>query len=99
MRDLQNGTKMDIRFATQDMVERARVEEEFQFLFANGDEFTFMNKETFDQIIVNRELIGDPAAFLADGMTVKAQMNEGKPLSIALPENVIMLITKTSFRS
>lgn len=95
MRDIIAGNKMDIRFSTQDMVERARVdEEEFQFLFANGDEYTFMNKQTYDQIVVSRELIGDPAAFLQDGMTVKAQMYEGKPLSITLPENVTMMIVE-----
>ena len=95
MRDIISGTKMDIRFATQDMVERARVdEEEFQFLFANGDEYTFMSNETYEQIIVNKDLIGAPAAFLKDGMVVIAQMNEGKPLSITLPEHVTMTIVE-----
>ncbi len=96
MRDILGGNKMDIRFSTQDVVERARVdEEEFQFLFANGDEYTFMNNETFEQIVVNKELIGEPAAFLQDGMKVMAQIHEGKPLSITLPENVTMMITES----
>lgn len=96
MRDILAGNKMDIRFSTQDMVERARVdEEEFQFLFANGDEYTFMNNETYEQIIVSKELIGEPAAFLQDGMKVMAQMHEGKPLSITLPETVTMMIVES----
>jgi elongation factor P len=96
MRDIQAGNKMDIRFATQDMVERVRIdEEEVQFLYANGDEYTFMNVQNYEQIILSKELIGDQAAFLQDGMICKAQMNDGKALSIALPEQVTMLITES----
>ncbi len=95
MRELQSGTKMDIRFATHDMVERVRVDsEEFQFLYGDGNEFTFMNSQTFDQIIVNKDLIGDPAAFLQDGMTVQVQMTDGKPLSVELPDTVVLTITE-----
>jgi elongation factor P len=95
MRDILGGNKMDLRFATQDMVERVRVEEqEFQFLYGDGNEFTFMNNETFDQITVSRDLIGDPAAFLQDGMIVQAQMHDGKALSVSLPETVVMTIVE-----
>ncbi len=95
MRDIMTGTKTDVRFATQDMVERARVEEmEYQFLFANEDEFTFMNNENYEQIIVMRDLIGDAAVYLQDGMIVSAQMHEGRALSITLPETVTMQIVE-----
>jgi elongation factor P len=95
MRDIQAGTKMDIRFATQDMVERARVdEEEYQFLFANENDYTFMNVKTYEQIIVNKDVIGDPAAFLQDGMVCIAQMYEGKALSVTLPDLVTMEIVE-----
>lgn len=95
MRDLNSGTKMDIRYSTQDMVERARVdEEEYQFLFATGDEYTFMNVETYDQIIVSKDTIGEQSAFLQDGMIVQASMYEGKALSVALPELVTMRIVE-----
>ena len=96
MRDIVAGNKMDIRFATQDMVERVRVEEEeFQFLYANGDHYTFMNIQNYEQMTVGKDLIGDAAAFLQDGMIVKAQMNEGKALSITLPETVTMTIVES----
>ena len=95
MRDLASGNKTNVRFATQDMVERARVDEtEFQYLYSNDDEYTFMNNENYEQITVNKDLIGDPAAFLQDGMMVMAQMYEGKPLSIALPDQVTMQIVE-----
>jgi elongation factor P len=95
MRDIMSGTKTDVRFATQDMVERARVEEmEYQFLFANEDEYTFMNNENYEQIVVSKDLIGEPAIFLQDGMIVTAQMHEGRALSITLPETVTMQIVE-----
>lgn len=96
MRDIIAGNKMDIRFATQDTVERVHIDEtEFQFLYADGTEYTFMNKETFEQITVNKDLIGSPAAFLQDGMTVKAQMHDNRPLSVALPETITMKIVES----
>lgn len=97
MRDIVAGNKMDIRFATQDMVERVRVdEEEIQFLFANDGHYTFMNTQNYEQVIVDRELIGEPAAFLQDGMVCKAQVSENKKiLSITLPEHVTMTIVES----
>ena len=96
MRDVVAGNKMDIRFATQDMVERIRIEEEeLQFLFANGNEYTFMNIQNYEQIIIDKELIGDAAVFLQDGMICKAQVSEGKVLSITLPETVTMTIVES----
>lgn len=95
MRDIMSGTKTDIRFATHDMVERARVEEmDFQFLFANDDECTFMNTDNYEQILVSKELIGDSAVFLQDGMMVTAQIYEGRALSVTLPETVVMQIVE-----
>lgn len=95
MRDVNAGNKTNVRFATQDMVERARIDDlEFQFLYANGDEYTFMNNESFEQMVLNRELIGEQAAFLQDGMMVKIQIYEGKALSVSLPETVIMEIVE-----
>lgn len=95
MRDIMAGNKMDIRFATQDMVERVRVDEEdFQFLFADGEHYTFMQVETYEQLVVDKELIGTPAAFLKDGMVCKMQMTDGRALSVTLPEQVTMEITE-----
>ncbi len=95
MRDIQAGNKMDIRFSTQDMVERVRVdEEEFQFLYASGDDCTLMNTQNYEQTTINKSLIGDSAVFLQDGMLCKAQVSEGKILSITLPETVTMLIVE-----
>ena len=95
MRDIASGNKTDVRFATHDMIERARVdEEEYQFLYANDQEYTFMHLENFEQLIVAKDMIGDPAAFLKDGMICQMQMYEGRPLNVTLPETVTMEIVE-----
>src|SRR5215469_15332634 len=69
MRDLRAGNKTIERFRTQETVERVRLDEkEMQFLYTEDDQATFMDNDTFEQITVPRELIGDPADFLQEGM-------------------------------
>lgn len=95
MRDIATGTKTDVRFATQDMVERARVDElEYQYLFNADGQYTFMDNETYEQIVVSQDIIGDSHIYLQDGMTVIAQIYEGRALSITLPEQVTMEIVE-----
>ena len=69
MRDLRGGTKSSERFRTQETVERVRLDEkEMQFLYMEGEIATFMDNDNYEQISVGRDLIGDPADFLRDGM-------------------------------
>jgi len=91
MRDLRSGTKSSDRFRTQETVERVRLDEkEMQFLYMEGDLATFMDNETFEQLTVPREMIGEPADFLRDGMVCTVQTYEGAPLSVTLPQTVTM---------
>jgi elongation factor P len=95
MRDVRTGLKSDERFRTQEMVERVRIDEaEFSFLFAEGDQLTFMNQENFEQVTVSREIVGDAAVYLQDGMKVTIESYEGQPLSVTLPDTVTMEIVE-----
>ena len=95
MRDVRSGTKINERFRTQETVERARLDEhEMQFLFADGDRFTFMDNESFEQFEIDRETIGDPAQFLQEGMVCTVTLHEGSPLSLALPPTVVMTVVE-----
>lgn len=91
IRDVKTGTKSNMKFRSDETVEQLRVEEkEMQYLFADGDQFTFMDQESYEQITVNRDLIGDPADFLTDGMVVTMQMIEGQGVvGVALPQNSV----------
>ncbi|HLY46654.1 MAG TPA: elongation factor P [Stellaceae bacterium] len=95
LRDLRGGTKLNERFRTQETVERVRLDEkEMQFLYMEGDQATFMDNDNFEQVSVPRELIGDPADFLQDGMTCKVMTYEGTPLSLEMPPSVVMQIVE-----
>jgi elongation factor P len=91
IRDLRSGNKATERFRTQEAVERVRLDEkDMQFLYMEGDNATFMDNDTYEQVQVPRELIGDPADFLRDGMTCTIMLYEGTPLSVEMPPSVTM---------
>jgi len=95
LRDLRGGTKLNERFRTQETVERVRLDEkDMQFLYMEGDQATFMDNDSFEQVAVPRELIGDPADFLIDGMICKVMLYEGVPLSVEMPPNVVMQVVE-----
>lgn len=93
LKDIRDGTKLNERFRSSETVERVRLDEkEYQFLFASGDEFTFMDNETYEQITLHQDMVGEPADFLQDGMTVTVQSYEGEVISVELPDTVVMEI-------
>jgi elongation factor P len=95
MKDVRTGTKTIERFRTQETVERAQLEEkEMQFLYFEGELATFMDQESYEQISVARDLIGDPADFLVDGMVVTVKLHEADPLSVELPQTVVMQLVE-----
>ena len=95
MRDVRTGTKTNGRWRTADTVEKAQVDEhECTFLFGDADNLTFMDSETYEQLSISRELVGEPAQFLQDGMVVTVENIEGQPVSVTLPQSVTMEIVE-----
>mgnify|MGYP003352470512 CR=1 FL=1 len=80
---------------TGDSVERLEVREiECTFLFKDGDQFTFMDKESFDQFNVNGDILGERAAFLQDNMECAVDFIEGKAVSVTLPKSVVLEVVE-----
>ena len=95
LKDIRTGTKLNERFRSSETVERVRLDEhEYQYLFSAGDDYTFMEQETYEQITLNAELIGEPAVFLQEGMVVTVSSYEGSMISVSLPETVIFEIVE-----
>ncbi|WP_010301332.1 elongation factor P [Candidatus Odyssella thessalonicensis] len=93
MKALIEGTKLHERFRSADTVERVHLDERpFQYLYPEGDDYVFMDQDTFDQITISSDFVGDAAAFLQDGMVVNISMHEGRPISVQLPDTVILTI-------
>jgi elongation factor P len=95
IRDLRSGNKATERFRTQEAVERVRLDEkDMQFLYMEDGNATFMDTDTYEQVQVPRDLIGDPADFLQDGMTCQVMLHEGTPLSLEMPPSVTMTLVE-----
>ena len=95
MRDVRTGIKTNVRFRTQETVERVQLQDhEMQFLFASGDDYTFMDQATFEQLVVPKDIIGDPVVYLQEGMTCNVQTYEGAALSVELPSSVVLEIVE-----
>jgi elongation factor P len=95
LRDLRGGSKLNERFRTQETVERVRLDEkEMQFLYLEGDMATFMDNENYEQLLVTKEMIGEPADFLHEGMICTIQLYEGAPLAVTLPQSVVVTVVE-----
>jgi len=89
MKNLQDGRKTNVRFRSADTLERVRLDtKDFQYLYQDGEMLVFMDKDTYEQTNLPKDLIGDAAAFLQDGMDVTLEVWDEKPISVALPDQV-----------
>ena len=96
MRSLRNGAMMEHRFASEDRVEKAQLEEhEMEYLYDDGEYFYFMNTESFEQIHLTKELLGDATDYLIPQMKVAVEFYEGKPMSVELPPSVDLKVIET----
>jgi elongation factor P len=96
MRRLSDGVKVTDRYKTTEQVERAFVEDkDFDFLYADAHGYHFMNTDTYDQLQVPREIIGDQAQWLQEGMKVVLSIFEGSPVAIQLPPRVTLEVVET----
>jgi len=95
LKNVTSGTKLNQRFRSDEAVDEAILDKkDFQFLFASGDMLTFMDMETYDQIELASDFVGDQAQFLQDGMKTLVQLYEDKPIGIKLPVQVTLTVAE-----
>ncbi|MFD1332930.1 elongation factor P [Methylopila musalis] len=95
MKNLIDGRKLNERFRADETVERVRLEQkDFQFLYAEGDDLVFMDTDSYEQLTLASDFVGERAAFLQDGMTVTVEMHEERPIGIKLPDQVVLEIVE-----
>jgi len=96
LRNLRNGSKLNERFRSADKVERVRLEQkDQQFLYQEGDMLVFMDAETFEQIELPADILGERRAFLQDGMTITVEFHESEALNATLPQKVVCRVDYT----
>ncbi|KQZ94361.1 elongation factor P [Mesorhizobium sp. Root157] len=96
MRRISDGVKVSERYRTTEQVERAHVEDrEHTFLYHDGEGFHFMNPETYDQVAVTEDVVGDQAPYLQEGMAVTLSVYEGVGIALVLPQRAIYEVVDT----
>ncbi len=95
LKDIRDGTKLNERFRASESVDRVRLDQRpYQYLYADGDMLTFMDNESYDQVTVHKDFVGEPVVFLQDGMTVTIESYENDPISVLLPDTVVMEVVE-----
>jgi len=96
LRDVRGGGKGQERFRSAEQVERVSLEDrEFQFLYPEGEGFAFMDVESYEQMTINKDVVGDQWVWLQDGMKVNIRLFEGAPLAVELPQTVVQTVAET----
>lgn len=96
LRNIRNGSSTEVRFSSTENIERAALEDhEMEYLYSDGDMYHFMNTETYDQIGLDNETLGDAMDYLVAGTKIKIQMFEGAPIGVELPPSVELTVVET----
>lgn len=95
VRDLRSGTLLEKTFNSGDRVQDIRLNYRMaQFLYREGNLFTFMDNETYEQPTLDASVLGDVVQYLTEGLEVKLTFNENEPLEIELPSAVDLKVTE-----
>lgn len=95
LKNLIDGRKLNERFRADETVEQVQLElKDFSYLYAEGDQLVFMDQESYEQIELASDFVGERAAFLQDGMKVTLQLYQGRPIGIRLPAQVTLEIVE-----
>ncbi len=96
IRNLRTGASSEHRFRSEDRVERAILDEtEMEFLYQDGDTYYFMNSETYEQIGLNADVLGETVPYLIPNIKLDVEFYEGRPVGIELPLTVTMKVVET----
>ena len=96
IKNMTTGQVLDVNFRAGDMVDVADVEERsMQFLYRQGDQFVFMDLDTYDQVELTADQVGDAARFLKESLEVTVYFYGDKPLNIVLPKFVTLKVVQT----
>jgi len=96
MRNLRSGTMIEHRFSSEDKVEKAILDEQrMEYLYDDGEYYYFMNTETYEQLHLMKDLLGDATQYLIPELKVAVEFYEGKPISVELPASVDLRVVET----
>ena len=96
MRDLRSGSSFEHRFRSSDTIERANLEQhEMEYMYSDGSHHHFMNTESYEQIALGEDDLGDAAQWLMPGLKIQVEFHDGAPIGVALPASMELAVTST----
>ena len=96
LRNILSGSSFEHRFRSADTVERASLEQhEMEYMYSDGSHHHFMNTETYDQVALSADELGDAAEWLAPGLKIQAEFYDGSAIGIDLPPSLELTVTQT----
>jgi elongation factor P len=96
LRNIRTGSSFEHRFRSADTVERAALEQhDMEYLYSDGSHHHFMNTESYEQIALSGEELGDAAEWLMPGLKIQVEFYEGTPLGVELPDSMELTVTRT----
>jgi elongation factor P len=96
LRNLKSGLSTEARFSSTETIERVTLEQhQMQFLYKQDDEYHFMNTETYEQISLDAEALGDNVYYLVDGTEIEVETYEGRPIGITPPAIIELTVVET----
>jgi elongation factor P len=96
IRHLKSGSISEHRFRSEDRVERAILDEtEMEYLYRDGDMYHFMNNETYEQMALSDEVLGEAVLYMVPNIRLKVELYEGRPVGIELPLTVELTVAET----
>ena len=96
LRNIRTGAMFEHRFRSSDPIERINVDETaMEYLYQDGDHYYFMNTETYEQIFLSKDVLGDAVDYLTANLQIKVEFYDGKPVGIELPQTVELTVVRT----
>jgi elongation factor P len=96
LRNVRTGAMFEHRFRSGDAIDRINVDEvAMEYLYQDGDNYYFMNTESYEQIFLSREVLGDSVEYLTPNLQIKVEFYDGKPVGIELPQTVVLTVVET----
>jgi elongation factor P len=96
LRNLKSGSSTEVRFSSTENVERAILDEhEMEYLYSDGDMHHFMNTETYEQVVLDSESLGDATGFLVPGTKIEVEFFDDQPIGVELPPVVELTVVET----
>ncbi len=96
LRNLRTGAMFEHRFRSSDAIDKITVDEEkMEYLYQDGDAYVFMNTETYDQLHLGKDVLGDSVDYLTANLQIKVEFFDGKPVGVELPQTVDLKVVQT----